>query len=145
MAEFGKFAEWFTFVSDRFDQSSELPEDYNAGNRFYGRDVAAFLSEKLRARGYRADFIDEDWGWLVGAHKTDDARLQIAVYAGLDCEPGTGEWALMIRRLERRRRLGFIHIPTETEVDEQAIAAIVDVFHEEGIELRRGEPGGEVL
>jgi hypothetical protein len=145
MAEPGKFEEWFTFVSDRFDQSSELPEDYNAGNRFYGRDVAVFLSDGLRARGYTADFIDEDWGWLVGAHKTEDGRLQIALYAGIDGEPGTGEWALMVRRLERRRRLGFIPVPTEAQVDEQAVAEIVDVFREAGIELRRGDPGGDRL
>jgi hypothetical protein len=145
MPEFGKFAEWFTFVSDRFDQSSELPAAYNAGNRFYGRDVAAFLSGGLTARGFTADFVDEDWGWLVGAHEADDARLQIAVYPGLDGESGKGEWALMVRQLEQRRRLGFLPWATEREVEERATAAIVDVFRDAGIELHRGAPEGEPL
>ena len=44
MAEFGKLARSFSFTSDRFDHSSELLGEYNAGNRFYGRDVAELVS-----------------------------------------------------------------------------------------------------
>lgn len=145
MAGFDKFAEWFTFVSDRFDQSSELPAEYNAGNRFYGRDVAAFISEGLTARGFAADFLDEDWGWLVRARDPDDARLQIAVYSGLDGDSGKDEWALMVRQLERRRWLGFLPVTRAREVDERTAGAIADVFRNAGIELRRGAPEGEAL
>lgn len=51
------------FASERFDYASELPADYNAGNRFYGEDVGAFLIDKLAMRGPPANFIDEDWSW----------------------------------------------------------------------------------
>jgi hypothetical protein len=139
----GKFEQWFRFESDQFDQSSELPEDYNAGNRFYGRDVAAFITEGLVARGLTADFVGEDWGWFVGARYGDDVRLQIAIYAGLDGEPGSGEWAFMVRQLERRRWLGFIPIPAESEVDEHVITTIVDVFGAVGMELHQGAPQGQ--
>lgn len=40
-----------SFESDRFDDKSELPEDYNAGNRLYGRDFAQFLAEALTLGG----------------------------------------------------------------------------------------------
>jgi hypothetical protein len=145
VSDFGKLSEWFTFVSDRFDQSSELPAEYNAGNRFYGKDVAVFLSEGLTARGFAADFLDEDWGWLVRARDPDDARLQIAVYSGRDGDSGKDEWALMVRQLEQRRRLGFLPWVTEREVDERVTAAIVAVFRDAGIELHRGSPEGEPL
>jgi len=39
---FGEHAAWFTFTSDRFDHSSELPPEANAGNRFYGRATYDF-------------------------------------------------------------------------------------------------------
>ena len=44
MARFGEHAVWFAFTSDRFDHSSDLPPEANAGNRFYGRDVASFIA-----------------------------------------------------------------------------------------------------
>ena len=80
VAEFGKFAIWFTFTSNRFDHRSELPPEYNAGNRFYGRDVAEFVSAGLRARGLDSSFFDEDWGWMVHAGMPDDGVLEVAVY-----------------------------------------------------------------
>jgi hypothetical protein len=43
----------------------------------------------------------------------------------------------MVRQLQRSRWLGFIPVPTETEADEQAIATIVDVFRDVGIELHQ--------
>jgi hypothetical protein len=145
MPEFGKFAEWFTFVSDRFDQSSELPAAYNAGNRFYGRDVAAFLSEGLTARGFTADFVDEDWGWLVDAHEADDARLQIAVYPGLDGESREGRVGVDGSPTRTASPARVLPWATEREVEERTTAAIVDVFRDAGIELHRGAPEGEQL
>jgi hypothetical protein len=63
LARFGQHAVWFAFTSDRFDHSSELPHEANAGNRFYGRDVAELISAGLAKRGLEASFFDEDWGW----------------------------------------------------------------------------------
>lgn len=54
--------EGIVFRTSRFDFISELPAGYNAGNRFYGRDVAKYLAEELGARGFAADFLDEGWG-----------------------------------------------------------------------------------
>lgn len=31
------------FSTERFDYRSSLPQEANAGNRFYGRDVSEFL------------------------------------------------------------------------------------------------------
>lgn len=48
------------FHSDRFDLTSGLPEEYNAGHRFYGKDVVEFLARELVSPGYPADYLDED-------------------------------------------------------------------------------------
>ena len=58
MGRFGEHAAWFEFTSDRFDHSAELPPEANAGNQFYGRDVASFVAEGLSKRGLDTSFID---------------------------------------------------------------------------------------
>lgn len=40
-----------SFKTERFDYKSELPENINAGNRFYGKDVAEFIVQQLWLSG----------------------------------------------------------------------------------------------
>jgi hypothetical protein len=100
------------FRSDRFDFTSDLPEGYNAGNRFYGKDVAVYLSRELSTRGYPADFMDEDWGWLVFSQRGSENNFQVAIYNlaehGEGGRPGVNEWGLWVQAFERRKVLGFL-------------------------------------
>jgi hypothetical protein len=80
LARFGEHAAWFAFTSDRFDHTSELPPEANAGNRFYGRDVADFIAAGLSERGLDASFLDEDWGWQVHGKRPDGPMLEISIY-----------------------------------------------------------------
>lgn len=116
------------FQSDRFDFSSELPEAYNAGNRFYGRDVAEFLAKELTSRGYPADFLDEDWGWLVFSVRGSEHDFEVAIYNlaehGEGGRPGVSEWGLWIRAYERGKVLGFIPKRKEAAVPGGLEAAI---------------------
>lgn len=101
-------AQSITFKTEHFDYVSELPAASNAGNRFYGRDVAEFLSERLRAAGLKAEFLDEDWGWLVLGSAEDPAtELEIATYNlsehGEGGRTGAPEWGLWIRAFQRRK------------------------------------------
>ena len=84
---------WLSFNSDRFDSTSDLPPEANAGNRFYGRDVAEFIADGLRSRCYRSDFLDEDWGWLVRARTPSRTKLMISIYYDID-ETAAGSWTL---------------------------------------------------
>ena len=84
MARFGQHAMWFGFTSDHFDHSSDLPPEANAGNRFYGRDVASFISAGLTERGIDASFFDEDWGWQAHGNLADESVLEISVYHNPD-------------------------------------------------------------
>ena len=137
MTRFGEHALWLEFTSDRFDRSSEPPVEYNAGNRFYGRDVAEFLSTGLAARGLGGSFFDEDWGWLVHARVGDERVLEVVVYHNPEGDPGThDEWALLVRSLRRGKWLGLLPRFTEVEVDGQELAALEDVFREGEIPLR---------
>ena len=140
MARFGEHAEWFAFTADRFDHSSDLPPEANAGNRFYGQDVASFVTDGLAERGLDASFFDEDWGWQAHAKRPDGSVLEISVYHNPDEGPATeDDWALMVRSLHKERRLGIARF-RETEVDAEAVATLEDVFREAGIELRRTPP-----
>jgi len=130
---FGAHAASFAFTSDRFDHTSELPPEANAGNRFYGRDVAEFIRGGLAARGLDASFLDEDWGWQVHAARADHSVLEVSIY-----HESSNEWQLMVRLLRKERKLG-IHGFREIEVDGEATEALAGVFEEAQIELRRGE------
>jgi len=107
LARFGENAAWFRFTSDRFDHTSELPPDSNAGNRFYGRDVAEFITAGLTERGLGSFFIDEDWGWQAHAKRADETVLEISIYHNPDEVPGAeNDWALMVRHSTRNESSG---------------------------------------
>jgi hypothetical protein len=135
---FGEHAAGFAFTSGRFDHSSELPEDANAGNRFYGRDVAEFIAGGLNQRGLDASFLDEDWGWQVHARRPDDSILEVSVYNNIDEDPARGDdWELMVRVLRKEKLLGLVSRNREVELDAGAAAALQEVFRQDGIDLRR--------
>ena len=137
----GDQAVWLELTSDRFDHSSELPPDANAGNRFYGRDVAELVSDGLAARGYEASFLDEDWGWQAHGRRPDGSVLEVSVYNNPEEDPAAQDhWALMVRLLRKERFLGVLSHFGEVEVDPDAIAALEDVFRSAGVELRRTSP-----
>lgn len=136
MARFWEHAVSFEFTSDRFDHSSDLPPEANAGNRFYGRDVASFVSSGLSGRGLEASFIDEDWGWQAHARRRDESVLEISIYHNPEENTATeDDWTLMLRSLRKERKLGMMRF-RETEVDADAISMLEDVFRQAGIELR---------
>jgi len=136
----GDHAVSFELTSDRFDHSSELPPEANAGNRFYGRDVAELVSDGLAARGYEASFLDEDWGWQAHGRRPDGSVLEVSVYHNPEEDPAAeDDWALMVRLLRKERFLGVLSRFVETEVDPEAIAALEDVFRAVGVELRQSQ------
>jgi hypothetical protein len=136
LVRFGEHAAWFAFSSDRFDHSSELPPDANAGNRFYGRDVAEFISTGLEERGLDASFLDEDWGWQAHGKRPDGSVLEISIYHNPDEDPAAEDsWALMLRSLRKERFLGILQRFRETEIDQAGISILEDVFGGAGIEL----------
>jgi hypothetical protein len=99
------------FESERFDYRSELPSDANAGNRFYGRDVAEWLAAALDGAGLACEVVDEDWGWLVDSRRARSLRFEIAVYNlaehGEGGRPGIGAWGLVVRCHEPRSLFGL--------------------------------------
>ena len=131
---------WFAFTSDRFDRSSDLPPEANAGNRFYGRDVASFIAAGLTTRGVDASFFDEDWGWQTHGKRPDESVLEISIYHNPEEDPATeDDWAIMLRSRDKGRRLGITRF-RETEVDAGAVSTLEEVFREAGIALRRTSP-----
>lgn len=136
MAEFGKLARWFTFTADRFDHSSELPPESNAGNRFYGRDVAEFVSAGLSARGLDSSFFDEDWGWMVHAALGNADVLEVAVYHNPEADPSTeSDWALMVRSVRKEKWLGVLPRFREQELEPTTLAMLESVFAASGLLL----------
>jgi hypothetical protein len=116
------------FESERFDYRSELPEEINAGNRFYGKDVAEFMVEQLRSKTLGADYLDEDWGWLVFSLKGQTPVFEIAVYnlaehKGVSAR-GIPEWGLWVRAYEIRKLLGLLPRRHEIQVPPALFSAV---------------------
>lgn len=134
------------FSTERFDYRSELPEEANAGNRFYGRDVAEFIAQGLSARGITAGFIDEDWGWLVQPATREAAQpFEIAIYNlsdhGEGGRPGVPAWGLWIRAYERKKVLGLFGKLAECTVPEPLVQAVTAVFGAAGVALTPWDDG----
>jgi hypothetical protein len=133
------------FKSDKFDFTSDLPEDYNAGNRFYGRDVAQFLCERFHARGLDADFLDEDWGWLILGTSAPSTSFEIAVYNlnehGEGSHPGAPEWGLRMQAFQRGKLLGILPRNVKIAVPPAVEAVVMDAIGEIGASPRAWEDG----
>jgi hypothetical protein len=102
------------FRSEEFKYTGEVRESANAGNRFYGEDIAQYLQECLEREGYESGFLDEDWGWLVSAWNEKEIFFNISVgniQADLESggkPTGTNEWAAYVEARRKTKRLGFI-------------------------------------
>ena len=133
------------FNSGRFDFKSELPEQYNAGNRFYGSDLAEFLSEGLASTGSKANCFDEDWGWMVSYSNERGQNVEIAIYNLSEHmeggRPGAPVWGLWMRAFSRKKVLGFIPRTVEAEFPQDLIKIVYDIFEREGITLEAWEDG----
>jgi hypothetical protein len=134
-----------SFKTELFDYKSELPEDINAGNRFYGKDVAEFLVGQLKSRGLQADYIDEDWGWLVFSLKGQVPIFEVAVYnlaehAGAT-ERGIPEWGLWIRAYETRKLLGLLPKKQQIRVPTLIVDAIESSLRSAGLVPQTWEDG----
>jgi hypothetical protein len=99
------------FESEAFDYRGPVREDANAGNRFYGADVADFLKSFLEAKNYRASVSDEDWGWLVSVARGEQNH-DVCLNNGLDGStsssegPGTNGWSIYVITYATRKVLG---------------------------------------
>lgn len=125
-----------SFRSERFDYVSDLPPTCNAGNRFYGQEVAAFLADALAREGLAATYFDEDWGWLVSSVRGQSPEWEIAVYNlaehGEGGKPGIGAWGLWIRCYRSGRWLGLPTRRTEIAVPAAIVAAVESAIRSVG-------------
>ena len=121
-------AKALAFTSDRFDYTSDLPATANAGNRFYGKDVAEFLAAQLTAQGMPAVFMDEDWGWLVTGERGTEPVFQIATHNLSEHREGgrrgANRWGLFVEEFETRKRLGLFTTQSEVPVSARLASAV---------------------
>lgn len=125
-----------SFKTSRFDFTSDLPAHYNAGNRFYGRDVAGYFCDQLRGNGLTADFLDEDWGWLILGSVQRSTEFEIAVYNlnehSAGGQPGAPQWGLWIRAFEQRKLLGLLPRKVAVSIPPSVESIVVDAIRRLG-------------
>ena len=109
------------FTSESFNYSDPIPQDANAGNQFYGRDLAEYLDSCLRQVGHAIKIVDEDWGWLVTNRGGGSASFDICLNNGLNGSDsnqsgnGSNGWTARIFAFQRKKMLGLI--PTRRQVE----------------------------
>ena len=127
------------FDSTRFDFDGPLPASANAGNRFYGADVAAFIADGLTAQGHAAGVVEEDWGWLVSCAMAADSHLDIAIYNlndhGEGGRPGAPAWGLWLRAHAAGKRFGFLPVNKEVATPAAWAETLTAIFATQGIVL----------
>ena len=135
------------FKTELFDYKGEIPEDANAGNRFYGKDVDELLVNGMSRSSFSMDFIDEDWGWTVFGRSNDGRFIEVAIYNlsanGTPGQSETNEWGLWIRAFEKRRWLAIFKRNYEIECPKDMMAALHVALSGAGIKpvewLERGQ------
>lgn len=65
------------FRTELFDYKGDIPEDANAGNRFYGKDVAELLANGMSSSSLTMGFTDEDWGGWSSEDLTMEGLLRL--------------------------------------------------------------------
>lgn len=98
------------FSTDKFKLTGSLPAEVNAGNQFFGEDLARMICEALPT--WQLDYMDEDWGWLVSSTRESlpaAERNSIGVYAfPTENQPNDhGQWMLMVEAEYLRPWLKF--------------------------------------
>lgn len=135
------------FRSERFDFRSELPDDFNAGNRFYGRDLAEYLSQQLSSQGLPAEFLDEDWGWQVFATRECPHNFLVSIYNLSEHReggrPGVGEWGLWVQAFTTRKLLGLFSRQVEVAVPPEISLAVATAIAATGAQVKTWDDGPE--
>ena len=128
------------FQSKRFDQTSILPDNFNAGNKFYGSDLAKFITDKLGLLDYA--IVDEDWGWLITG-TSNGMRIDYGISDWHDIDNAFGgkpkvaqktdaNWYIVITAYYQSRILGFIPSSKQVDCPEVIGNAVVKLLRDNG-------------
>lgn len=133
------------FRTSDFRFSGSLSPEANAGNQFYGEDVAQFIAAGLTGAGLQAAAIDEDWGWMVSGRLDETSTFEVAVYNlndhGEGGRPGAPEWGLWIRLHQAVKRFGFLPGSKEVPATPALLQTLDGMFAERGISLEPWDDG----
>jgi hypothetical protein len=117
------------FKSERFDYVGEFPPDANAGNCFYGKDLAEFLCAELEQYGVFGEYMDEDWGWLVLAHENSVPMIEMCVYHWQDENSSPQNiWRIRIASYVHDRFLYFFNKRRFVANSDSLVSALRTVF-----------------
>ena len=135
------------FINKDFDLESELPEEFNEGNPCYGRDVAGYITSKLKAHNINVDFIDEGWGWQVYGQFDPENKFEFNIYPWGFLNDSTGEefylWRLRLCTSKKEKLLGFIPIFKTSKCGAKWREIIQSLFSQDGNQFIRMETNVE--
>lgn len=131
------------FSTNRFNSSE--PRPYFINDCCYGDDLAAWLAERLRPRGFRVgEPGQEDWGWYLNVSRehrawflaigltASDADFGRSLGAAYTTEPAStscGEWRLILKK--RRTLWQKLTCANRISHFDELLVAICKVVREE--------------
>jgi hypothetical protein len=135
------------FINPDFDVKSELSDEYNAGNKIYGRDVALYLENQLGGHVQEVQIVDEDWGWQVYGNIDSNHKFDINIYAWGLLNDAPGEelylWRLLLEAKKKHKVFGILPIFKAAKCEDGFRDLLADIFGKNGCKLKRMETGVE--
>jgi hypothetical protein len=137
----------FLIQTELFDYKGPIPKEFNAGNMFYGSDLAKYLVTSLERHGLSLDYLDEDWGWYVSGDFGSGGSVALSVRNYCfeqelllnKPEEGNGEnrWLIVAEEFRRSKLLGFIPQNKKVSVSPELVGIVETVLSTDSILLLR--------
>lgn len=135
------------FINKDFDIESELSDEFNAGNKIYGRDVALYIERELNGHVQEVQIIDEDWGWQVYGSIDPNYKFDISIYAWGFLEDTPGDefnlWRLLLETKKKHKVLDILPIFKSVKCEDGFRNLLSDICGKNGCVFRRMETGVE--
>ena len=133
------------FINKDFDLESDLFQDCGKGDQFYGRDVADYLVNELKAHCLEINCIEEDWGWQVFGKIKDEQRFDINIYPWGLLEEASGNefhlWRLRLCVQQKAKFLGLLPLYKSVMCDDDFCRILKGKLSAGSFEFRRMEVG----
>ena len=137
------------FINTAFDLTSKLPEEHNAGNPCYGKDVAEYITEKLRLHNIDVEYYDEDWGWQVASKIDSNNFFEINIYPWGFLGDESGDefhlWRLRLCAKQKSKFMGFIPTLKPVKCNDKWKSIIQNILSQDGNRLVSMETNVEWL
>lgn len=134
------------FEASCFDFQSKADVSDKGSPRYYGKDVADYLCEKLQPSYPGCSVNQNFWGWAVNGQVKAEVEFEIAVYnkspnGPMSPENALPQWGLWIHCFVFRTFYEFVRVRVPTQVPPELTALLIAILENAGATLKGSKSG----